>query len=802
MSKNHHHQKHKQGANQNENKTEDGKTIVPIDPTTDIGKSIEPKLTSCIIESFDGETVDEKMRFVGTGKAVFRGGNSYSGEWSNGVMHGKGVYSWVDGTTYEGDFDKNEMTGKGKYTWSDGSTYVGDVVRGVRHGTGTMQLSVIPVVYEGQWEDGKRNGQGVIYYDENKSSKYAGGWSKGKRSGKGILIYETGNVYEGEWSNDQKNGQGKMVWNTLNQVYEGSWKDDKPHGKGEHVWNGNGEAVALIERQMCNRYVGEFQKGLRHGKGSFFFANGSRYHGEFKENLKHGHGVYSFPDGRVYEGPFKEDRMAFVDGSLEEKSPTKGPVRSPMKGKKSKLGKSSTGANNVLAGASRNVQLNVNDLMPNMAPRDLLKERRAVDNVVMRWNTDLKRIYNDYATKVIDAPHAPNTFTMSLSQFWRFCRDCDLIQRSLPPSSIDRCFHEARVQLASAVVVARRRREASERGVSEHMVPMAPDSMYLEKEENIHTPDHPILFREFVEVLARIANRLYEDVKPLLSEQLQYLLSTKIGRERSPSEQEEPRDEIEGKVRKPSKKMSALLKKYDVFLKGLYLKYSHCGDDLKDADRTMYIRDFVKLLQKCNVVYSANSNGPEKEEEDEAVEDAANTTQEENIGIDIARMGTISITEASQVYLKSRYSSPLSSQGNASENPETNGKSEVVVGSGNILDVNEDFDANDDESNFAYELLYHEFVESLARVGYLWHEQRLAKEKYEVSKLAEKKELEAANNEESEPQENGDEEAKKEGEKEAAEVVPTKDPLPDMNRLSTLGALRRLIEDGLLTSDL
>ena len=142
----------------------------------------------------------------------------------------------------------------------DGSTYTGDVVRGVRHGTGTMQLTAIPVVYEGQWEDGKRNGQGVIYYDENKSSKYAGGWSKGRRSGKGILIYETGNVYEGEWSNDQKNGQGKMVWNTLNQVYEGSWKDDKPHGKGEHVWNGSGEAVALTERQSAIGMSGSFKK--------------------------------------------------------------------------------------------------------------------------------------------------------------------------------------------------------------------------------------------------------------------------------------------------------------------------------------------------------------------------------------------------------------------------------------------------------------------------------------------------------------------------------------------------------------
>ena len=49
------------------------------------------------------------MRYVGTGKAIFRGGNSYSGDWVNGVMHGKGIYCWVDGTSYEGDFDKNEI---------------------------------------------------------------------------------------------------------------------------------------------------------------------------------------------------------------------------------------------------------------------------------------------------------------------------------------------------------------------------------------------------------------------------------------------------------------------------------------------------------------------------------------------------------------------------------------------------------------------------------------------------------------------------------------------------------------------
>ena len=61
----------------------------------------------------------------------------------------------------------------------------------------------------------------------------------------------------------------KWIWknglNSLSEVYDGTWKDDKPDGKGEHVWIGTSDAFALTERQMCNRYVGEFQNGLRYG---------------------------------------------------------------------------------------------------------------------------------------------------------------------------------------------------------------------------------------------------------------------------------------------------------------------------------------------------------------------------------------------------------------------------------------------------------------------------------------------------------------------------------------------------------
>ena len=399
-----------------------------VHPNQNISKFIEPKLTACIVESFVGGDTDEHGRYVGIGKAIFRDGNTYEGDWVNGIMHGKGEYRWRDGATYIGSFEENEMTGQGRLVWPDGSVYEGHFVRGVRHGEGTMKLTSLPSFYQGGWCNGKRQGKGILYYDgEEKQSYYDGEWQSGKRHGSGTLCYASGNTYVGEWQNDTKSGRGKMSWKSLNEVYEGNWADDKPWGSGEHVWLGERAEFAVTERQMCNRYTGEFVNGLRCGQGTFFFSNGSRYIGQFKNNQKHGQGVYSFPDGRVYEGPFVEDRMAFSDSALEEKSPTKGPIKSPTKALSKKQSMTSDGGRKqppqVLAGTSRNVMLNVGDLMPNLAPLEVLKERRAIDNVIMRWNTDLKRIYNDYATRVNTKNHAPNTFTMSLAQFWRFAED-------------------------------------------------------------------------------------------------------------------------------------------------------------------------------------------------------------------------------------------------------------------------------------------------------------------------------------------------------------------------------------------
>lgn len=62
----------------------------------------------------------------------------YTGKCKNGVAHGKGLSIGED--TYEGNFKVGLPFGKGEYKWSTGERYVGE------------------------WEFGKREGEGIFYY--------------------------------------------------------------------------------------------------------------------------------------------------------------------------------------------------------------------------------------------------------------------------------------------------------------------------------------------------------------------------------------------------------------------------------------------------------------------------------------------------------------------------------------------------------------------------------------------------------------------------------------------------------------
>ena len=94
----------------------------------------------------------------GTGTFMWADGNSYEGEWEEGVFHGTGIMKTANGDIYEGEYERGEKHGKGRYTWRNGATYVGDYCHGFRTGFGIFAYDKTGIRQEGQWVNGKFQG--------------------------------------------------------------------------------------------------------------------------------------------------------------------------------------------------------------------------------------------------------------------------------------------------------------------------------------------------------------------------------------------------------------------------------------------------------------------------------------------------------------------------------------------------------------------------------------------------------------------------------------------------------------------
>lgn len=69
------------------------------------------------------------------------------------------------------------------YTWPSGAVYEGTVVCGRREGRGKLSFTRWPSVYEGDFRDGVRHGQGVLYTNLARTSYYRGAWRGGTGQG-------------------------------------------------------------------------------------------------------------------------------------------------------------------------------------------------------------------------------------------------------------------------------------------------------------------------------------------------------------------------------------------------------------------------------------------------------------------------------------------------------------------------------------------------------------------------------------------------------------------------------------------
>ena len=100
-------------------------------------------------------------------------------------------------------------------------------------------------------------------------------------------------TYEGDWKRGKKHGKGTYFFPNGDR-FEGDWKRGKMHGQGTYLFSGG------------DKYVGEWKDGRKDGKGIYFFSEGDRFEGNWKYDEVHGKGTYVYPSGERFSGEWKD----------------------------------------------------------------------------------------------------------------------------------------------------------------------------------------------------------------------------------------------------------------------------------------------------------------------------------------------------------------------------------------------------------------------------------------------------------------------------------------------------------------
>ncbi|MFD1258820.1 DUF4189 domain-containing protein [Mucilaginibacter terrae] len=161
---------------------------------------------------YEGQLLDNKPHGIGT-ITYIKKGDTYTGQFKNGHINGRGFYRWPSGAKYEGEFVNDSMQGKGTYYFSNGNIYTGDLFNGNMHGSGTWRTPN-GGQYTGQFKNGKKHGSGTLVAGNDqeliytpKTVKYIGDFISGDRIGYGKCYDINGKLlYSGNFSNDKPSG--------------------------------------------------------------------------------------------------------------------------------------------------------------------------------------------------------------------------------------------------------------------------------------------------------------------------------------------------------------------------------------------------------------------------------------------------------------------------------------------------------------------------------------------------------------------------------------------------------------------
>ena len=225
---------------------------------------------------FEGEkcifngVLDDKINICGKGKINLKDGRTYEGTFVDGKLEGEGTYINNKGDIYIGGFIGGKLNGKGKIIQKReniNKSNGGNEQENINNKDNNDDNNL---VYEGEIKDFKREGHGV-----EKCPEY---------------------VYEGNFHDDMKNGQGSIKYLKLGRKYKGDFKNNELTGCGYLIYENK------------QTYNGNLVDGKKEGKGKYIWPDGSEYEGEYKNDIREGEGSLKWANGLIFKGKFHNGR--------------------------------------------------------------------------------------------------------------------------------------------------------------------------------------------------------------------------------------------------------------------------------------------------------------------------------------------------------------------------------------------------------------------------------------------------------------------------------------------------------------
>ena len=153
---------------------------------------------------FEGE-YKNNQRFEGKAK-----NNLYEFTYINGKIESKNIaiYDYINHELFIGEYKEGEKYNGILRTYFDEINYIlkreVEVKEGNINGKGKEYYGNQKLKYEGNYENGKKNGEGILYYRFSGYINYVGNFKDGKKEGQGKEFDNWGNlIYEGLYSNDE-----------------------------------------------------------------------------------------------------------------------------------------------------------------------------------------------------------------------------------------------------------------------------------------------------------------------------------------------------------------------------------------------------------------------------------------------------------------------------------------------------------------------------------------------------------------------------------------------------------------------